>query len=1152
MSRWALLVALVIPASVNLWAQDARGTITGRISDNSDAPLAGATVDVVNLATGFSVTLRTNESGNYNAPFLPPGVYRITTSSAGFKRANQENVQVRIGETSEVNLRLQVGDVKEEVTVTAETPLLATAEVSVGQVVDNRRVEELPLFAGNAMDLVQLAPGTVNGTDLRLRKAPFNSAPSQFSTDGSGNNNNEFTIDGVTNLYSDGTAPRVAFSPPQSSVAEFKAVTTGFDATIGHTLGAVVNVSTKGGTNELHGDAHEWLRHSMFDAPSIFQNRAGQKLAIYQDNRYGVAAGAPLIIPRLYNGRNKTFWFFAWEANKFGDPNVGQQTSTVPTAKMRQGDFSELLALGTQYQIYDPFSTKSNGAGGFTRTPFQGNIIPPSKLDPLGLKIANTWPLPNQPGTSDFRNNYFISGKALEDYWTTIWRVDQNFSDRHRIFIRMDRDYWQENKNHWFGDSITGVILNRINRGAAFDDVYMFNPTFLLNFRYGLTAQEFPEQRSSRGFDLASLGFSPALTSLVPKELATFPNVQAGTITQLANWESGDGVTSSLIHSFVGNFTKTLRNHTLRFGPEFRIENEYRNRFNLDVSPQLIYNNTYTKASDTAAGQPAGGELASLLLGVPGGSMGRTASYAERDHYFALYLQDDWKLSRKLSVNLGLRWERESPMSERYNRAVAQLAFNQSNPLEAQAKINYAASQIPELSLSQFSVKGGLTFAGVNGHSVNYWNGQAGGHFQPRIGLAYQLTPKTILRTGYGIFYGSIGVLYSNTVQTGFSATTPIQASLDNGLTYVATNANPFPNGLQSPSGASQGLLTNIGQSLTVFSADRKQPYAQRWLFGLERELPSGIVLEVDYVGNRTTRLNVNRELNYAPQQYLSTSPVRDNARIAFLSQTFPNPFGGLNPIFGKTITRANLLKPYPEFGSIVESDPVGYSWYHALQSRIERRFSRGVTLQLSYTWSKAMEATQFLNDGDARPYEVISGIDRTHRLVSSGIWELPFGRGKKFGGSWHPALNFIAGGWQLNGLMQRQTGAPLGFGNYIFNGDLHNVPLGNDVKNVDRWLDRNAGFELNSANQLANNLRTFPLRFSGIRGPGQARWDFSLIKNFPIKERARLQFRAECFNAFNHPNLSDPSTNPTAPSFGVISGQGPPRSWQFALKLAF
>src|SRR2546423_7959174 len=305
MLRCLFAVSLLSFVAVS-YGQDARGTITGHVADNSNASVAGATVEVSNQATGVVLTFRTNETGNFTAPFLPPGTYRLATAAPGFKRTTQDNVQVRIGETSEVNIQLQVGDVKEEVTITAETPLLATAEVSVGQVVDNRRVEELPLFAGNAMDLVQLAPGVVNGTDLRLRKAPFNNAPSQFSTDGTGNYNNEFTIAGVTNLYSDGTQPRVAFSPPQTSVAEFKVVTTGFDATVGHTLGSVVNVSTKGGTNELHGDAHDWLRHSMFDAPSIFQNRAGQKLAVYQDNRYGLSAGAPIIIPKAFDGRHKT------------------------------------------------------------------------------------------------------------------------------------------------------------------------------------------------------------------------------------------------------------------------------------------------------------------------------------------------------------------------------------------------------------------------------------------------------------------------------------------------------------------------------------------------------------------------------------------------------------------------------------------------------------------------------------------------------------------------------------------------------------------------------------------------------------------------------------------------------------------------------
>jgi hypothetical protein len=1146
------LAFAILLLTASAFAQDARGTITGRATDTTGAALPNASVQVTNVATGVSVNVRTNEAGNFVVPYLTPGIYTLTVEQTGFRKFVQEQLQVRTNETVEVNPQLQVGDAKESVTVTAETPLLATAEVSMGQVVDTRRIEELPLFAGNALDLVQLAPGTVNGTDMRLRKAPFNNAPSQFSTDGSGNYNNEFTIDGVSNLYSDGTQPRVAFSPPQTAISEFKVQTSAFDATVGHTLGSVVNLVTKGGTNTIHGEAHEWLRHSMFDAPTIFQNRAGQSLPVYQDNRYGASGGGPVVIPRLYDGRNKTFWYFTWEANKFGDPN-NSSTQTVPTEPMRRGDLSGLLALGPSYQIYDPATTRPDGKGGYIRDPFPNNIIPANRLDPVALAILKYYPLPNQPGTRDFRNNFFLSQKALEDYWTTIWRVDQNFSDKHRLFIRMHRDYWQEDKNHWFGNPISsGIILNRINRGLAFDDVYMFSPSFLLNFRYGITAQEFPERRTSRGFDLASVGFSPSLVSLVDKNLATLPNIQLGYISQLSPWESGDGSTSSVINAWVANFTKTVSNHTIRFGPEFRIEDEFRNRYNLDVSPQFIFNSDYTKASDTSAAPQAGGEYASFLLGIPAGQMGRTASYAERDYYFALYAQDDWKVTRKLTLNLGLRWERETPISERYNRAVAQFAFDQTNPIEAAARANYANSPIPEIPVDQFKVRGGLTFAGVNGNPSDYWRGQGAGHLNPRLGLAYQITPKTVLRSGYGIFYGSIGVLYTNTIQTGFSATTPINASLDNGLTFVATTANPFPQGLQWPAGASLGLQTNLGQTVSAFAKDRKQPYAQRWMFGLERELPGSFVVEAAYVGNRTTRLSVTREFDGIPLAYLSKSPVRDPATIAYLGQTFPNPFYGLAAPYTKTITRSQLLRPYPEFSSVQELDPVGYAWYHALQSRIEKRFSRGIAVQVSYTWSKAMEATQFLNDADPMPSEVISAIDRPHRIVGSGIWELPFGKGRRFGSNWNPALNFIAGGWQLNGLYQKQSGAPLGFGNRIFTGtDLRSVALADDVRSVDHWLT-SAGFVTNSSQQLASNVRTMPLRFSYIRGPGQERWDFSAIKNFSLTERVRLQFRGECYNAFNHPNLSDPNTDPTSAAFGVITGQNPPRSWQFALKMTF
>jgi hypothetical protein len=1081
----------------------------------------------------------------------------VKVEAPGFKTYVQPSVEVRINDQVNLEVKLEVGNATESVQVTAETPLLSTIESSLGQVIDERRVTELPLFAGNAMDLVHLAPGTVNGTNLRLRKAPFNNAPSQFSTDGSGNYQNEFTIDGVSNTYSDGTQPRVAFSPPQTAISEFKIQTSQYDASIGHTLGSVVNVSTKSGTNALHGEAHWWVRNRIFDAKNIFQNRSGQDLPVYQDNRYGVSAGAPIIIPKIYNGRNKTFWFWAWEANKFGDP--GSATSTVPTDAMRRGDFSAFLALGSQYQIYNPFTTRQVG-NRFVREPFQNNMIPQELLSPIGQAILKAWPAPNQATTDrEFRNNYFNPTKALEDYWVHIGRFDHAFSDSHRIFVRVHRDFWQEDKNRIYGnDNITGIILNRINRGIAFDDVYMWNPSFLLNVRYGVTAQEFPERRVSSGFDLASLGFAQSLVNLVDSDIATFPRVRAGNLSTLSNWESQDGTTSSITHSLNANFTKLWGSHNVRFGPEFRLYREFRNRYGLSTSPDLNFSSTYTRSASDAADVAGGlGAVASLLLGIPAGEMAVSSSYAEQDKYLGLYVHDDWKITRTLTLNLGLRYEYETPITERYDRSVRGFAFGTSNPIEEQARAAYAASAIPELPASQFRVLGGLTFAGVNGNPREYWEGEKG-NLMPRVGFAWQVLPKTVLRGGYGMFYNSIGVNQTNSIQNGFSQSTPIQASLNSGLTYVATTANPFPSGLTPAPGAAGGLRTSLGQDIRFFAAQRRQPYAQRWSFGLQQEIPGSFVVEAAYVANKAVRLPVDVELNPVPRQYLSTSPVRDQPAITFLSATFPNPFRGLDPIYTQNISRSQLLRPYPQFNSIRVAEPIGYAWYHSLQSRLEKRFSKGYTLQVSYTFSKSMEATSFLNDSDPYLHEVISQLDRPHRFVGSGIWELPFGRGRKWGQAWNPAVNFIAGGWQLNGVYQHQSGEPLGFGNRIYFGDINSLVLPVDKRSVDAWFvkdpatGRSIAFNNNSAQQLANNIRTLPLRFSQVRGPNQDRWDFSAIKNFKVWEQGTMQFRAECFNAMNHPNLANPNTDPTSSNFGVITGQDSPRSWQMALKLTF
>jgi hypothetical protein len=772
----------------------------------------------------------------------------------------------------------------------------------------------------------------------------------------------------------------------------------------------------------------------------------------------------------------------------------------------------------------------------------------------VSQKLANYWPLPNQPGNREGLNNWNYSEPTETRSWVHMGRVDHAFSAGHRAYLRVNQDAWYSMEGRMFGNVARGYDQSRKNRGLALDDVYVFSPSFLLNVRYGLTYQKWTEQRLSAGTDLASLGFAPRFVNMIDKKAATLPRVEVGTFASLGNWATGDGIGSALTHSLSGNFTKTHGDHSMRFGVDFRVYLQNRNQNPTEISPTLTFGTTYTRGPfDSSAAPTVGGEFAAFLLGIPGGSMDRVTSSAEKDQFIGLYFQDDWKLSSKLTINLGVRYEYEAPLTERYDRSVAHFAFDQSSPIEAQARANYASTAIPELPADRFRVRGGLTFANSGGNPRAYWDAQTK-NFMPRVGLAWQLSPRMVVRAGYGIFFDSVGVNNTASIQTGFSQSTPIQASLDSGLTFVASTADPFPIGLIAPLGASGGLSTNLGQSINFFPTVRKHPYGQRWSTGVQRALPGQVLVEASYVGNRGTRININRDLNATPAQYLSTSGVRDTKTIDYLSAALPNPFYGTNSIYGRNTSRSNQFRPYPQFGSITVLDPVGYSWYHSLQMRAEKRFSRGYTFQLAYTLSKTMQATEFLNASDPVPYRSLSEMDRTHRLVITGIWDLPVGRGRRFGSSAPAAAQFLIGGWQLNTMVQRQSGPPLAFGDVwtLFTGNPDNIVLPKEKRSVDRWFNTEAGFNRNSAQQLASNIRVSPIRFGGIRGDGQARWDFSAFKNFKLKEQVKMQFRAECLNAWNHPNLSTPVTTPTSSTFGTISSQDVPRIWQLSLKLVF
>jgi hypothetical protein len=610
-------------------------------------------------------------------------------------------------------------------------------------------------------------------------------------------------------------------------------------------------------------------------------------------------------------------------------------------------------------------------------------------------------------------------------------------------------------------------------------------------------------------------------------------------------------------HSFTGAFDKVQGSHGLKFGMEYRAYRE--NQYNYDnvSTGQLDFGTTYTRGPmDNSTAAPIGQSLATMLLGLPtGGNVQRRASYAEQSTVWSVYLQDDWKLTQKLSATLGLRYEVEGPLTERFNRSIRGLDFSAVLPIEAQVKANYAKNPTPEVPPDQFKVRGGLTFVGIGGYPRTLWERDAN-NFMPRLGFAYTLGDKTVLRGGYGIYFGFLGTRRTDVIQSGFSQQTNLIPSLDGGLTFVATLANPFPDGIQEPLGASLGTMTYVGQGISFFDTSPLAPYMQRWQFGLQRQLPHRLVADVSYVGNRGTHIETSRNLNALPVQYLSRTGVRDQPVIDYLSTNLANPYYPLLPGTGRASTligRATLLTAYPHFGGLSTTTNEGYSWYHSFQVKVDKRFSAGYTVQAAYTWSKFMEATGFLNEGDPVPAKAISDQDYPQRLSLSWIWELPFGRGRKLLSQTHPVASAIVSGWQVQGIYAGQTGQALGFSNAIFTGDLDNIPVPVNQRRPERWFNVDAGFERDSRRALSNAVRVMSFRFNGIRGDGINNFDLSVLKDTRVKEGMKVQFRAEFLNAFNHVLFSNPNTDPYSTAFGTITSEkGYPRRIQMGIKFIY
>jgi hypothetical protein len=939
-------------------------------------------------------------------------------------------------------------------------------------------------------------------------------------------------------------------------VAEFKVQGTNFDASAGFMSGGTLTMVLRSGTNDLHGQVYYFHQNPVFQANRFFFNKVGQERDDFLIHRWGGSVGGPIRLGKLYDGRNKTFFMYGYEGVDSFDPG-SVYVDAVPTIAQRNGDFSALLALGKQYQIYDPLTAKLLPNGRIERSPLPNNIIPASRINPIAKSVVALYDLPNLPGQPNGDDNYQKSKNMKAAYYNHALRIDHILTNRQRLSGRgyitvMDRP---ENERH---NNALGYRFLRANRAFGVDHVYTISPKFIVDSRYSFTRFVTGADGYNVGWDLEALGFSSnfvnQINSTDPRALR-LPTFTPDGYVELGSYGETPGRTHPNIHDAALSATSLVRSHMLRYGVGYRVYQENRESFGY-ASGRFTFGTNWTRGPyDTSSSAPLGQGLASFMMGLPtGGYFPIRSSYAEQATIIPLFIQDDWKITRKLTLSFGLRYERHAALTERFDRTVRGFDFNASSPIEAEAVANYAKSPMPELPSSQFTVKGGLTFSGANGEPRPLW--ETNHCFMPRMALAYSITPKTVLRAGYGIFYAPLGAVYMDVNQTGFARDTNYIASLDNGLTFIGSLENPFPNGFLQPLGADGGLATNMGQSVSYYPEALANPQAQRWNLALQRELPFQSVLEVSYVGNRGTRTRISRQYNPIPAAYLSTSGARDQATIDYLAQRFPNPFYPMLPgtsLASTTVTRSQLARPYPQFTGISGDVNQGYSWYHSMQVRFEKRFSRGFFSSVSYTWSKLMEARQFLNETDPMPYESISDQDRTHRFVVNWIYEIPFGRGRAIGKNWGGFLDALFGGWQIQGIGAVQSGSPLDFGNIIFNGDFDAIKLSGSERTVDRWFNVDAGFERSSSKQLASNIRTFPLRLGGVRSDIQNNWDLSLIKNAKLWEGVRLQFRAEGLNALNHAQHLAPNTTPTSSSFGAVTSEWSyPRVVQFGLKILF
>jgi hypothetical protein len=1128
-SRVFLFLAFLFP----LCGQVNKSNLTGVIHDPTGSAIPRVALRLINTGTGAVRDEISDATGLYRFTLVDFGVYRLQAEAHGFRTFIREGISLETGQTTTVDMTLEVGSQSETITVTAESPLLRTETGSLGATVNTRAIAELPLRGRNPYMFLQLSSGIQYFGDPGAINPWDNFGPSNFTSNGS-KAGSEFLLDGVPNMRLD----IVSFSPSPDAVQEMRAETNAFDAEYGHSGSAFVNVSTKSGTNQLHGSFYWYLQNSDLNANSFFNNRNGIGKTQSKQNTYGASVGGPVWLPKVYNGKDRTFYFFDFEGTQIR--SAGYSLAQVPSLLQRDGNFSQTTDVsGRPITIYDPTTTRQAGSG-YVRDPFVGNIIPKAAMDPVALKALSFYPLPNRPPAPDLSN--FQTPTPSGRKWASLaTRGDHQVNSKNTLFFRFGWNHRTDPSDPYYGacckaagNPTTGQdVFIRGNIAAGTGYTWIPSSRTVVDFRMGMTRYYEANVMFGEGFDLSTLGFPANFTKSIV--FATFPRFDMN--NDLQNLGAGRTSTRIFINQYnpLVNVHTVLGRHALKYGFRYQVGQQI--QFNPVRSGGFFqFGRGLTQGPNpTVTSATAGFALAGFLLGTP--TQGYTDYNVQptlSNRFFSLYLQDDWKITDRLTLNIGLRAEHEGPVTDRYNHGNSGFDFGVASPLAAQVAANYAASPNPQLAA--LNVKGGLGFVGLNGAPSGNLSMPAV-DWAPRFGLAYRLSRNTVVHGGYGIFY--VPNVVSNYQQTGFSLQTQMINSLDNNLTPFNRLANPFPSGVTLPTGSSLGLLTSIGKAITAGGAPIGQapPFlpglSQQFSLGMQFALPAQIAVDVSYVGNNSQRLNIfngsstsnGRNVNQYPDRYLALGSGL-NAQVS-------NPFFGVitdptTSLSQKTIALSQLLRPYPQFTGITETPlPTGRSHYDSFQIQANKRLTRGLSYGVSYNFSKYMESVNYLNANDPRPANVISSADRSHRVVLNGIYELPFGRDKPLLSSTR-ILRDVIGGWQTQWVVTLQSGAPLAFsaGTAVRLNKSDNSP-----KSVDRWFDIGQ-----FAPQAPFTLNTLSVQLNDLRAPGINKWDLTALKKIRITERVEFRLQAEFYNAFNKALFDVPNTTVTSPNFGRIT----------------